>query len=187
MKKIYLLVIIGFIFSSCFFSSSLNFSQSDIQDKENILFNGDFSENRDSSDFPKGWLLLNTEDEESLINNTSGHLEITSTNHKISLISDSFPIDYRGAHLTIGKFRAKTEINKEIQLLLLTFDQHGKKTNTFKVSKKIEKDWQNIMISSAYYKNVAKFARVLIILPESSKGNSFLLENFGCYEIYKFK
>jgi len=191
MKNVYLFFI-ATLLSGCFFSSSLSFSEQDIQDKTNLLYNGDFEiTGKDSLGSISGWINLDngfTNYDISYEDYSEGShsLKVINPYKRVSFISEPFDIYSGAAYLTLSQIKTQNKTKKKVELYFFAFDETGNKLNSFRSDSQLLTSWTQVSLNSAYFKKNAKFGRVMIVLPADT-GNVFWIDNLRLYKAYDFK
>ncbi|MCF7857921.1 MAG: hypothetical protein K9N07_01150 [Candidatus Cloacimonetes bacterium] len=188
-----IILVLFAILSSCFWGSVMNFSEKDIKDKENVVYNSGFENDEfDPQIIPDGWFDLENTPEYLAWDNTDSHagsrsLKVNFPKQNITIISDSFPID--ADYVYYSRFFVKTNYNSNdtITIRFLAFDSKGKRVGKFSDKGLPEKEWTQIDITSGFLKSTARFGRIVISISEKPDKIYWLddIESFAVYRIQK--
>lgn len=190
MEKIIITLLV--ILSSCFFGSVMNFSEKDIKDNENKVFNTSFENGEyDHQELPDGWFLLEDTSDYITWDNENSHtgsksLKVEHPKEKINIISDAFPID--ADHVYYSRLFVKTNYNsnQSITIRFLAFDVKGKRVSKFSNNGLPKQDWTQIDITSGFLKSTARFGRIIISIPRKSD-KIYWLDDIESYAVYRIQ
>ncbi|MDP8268859.1 MAG: hypothetical protein P9L97_09045 [Candidatus Tenebribacter davisii] len=190
MEKVIIVVLA--VLSSCFFGSVMDFSEKDIKDKKNEVFNTSFEiGDYDLHKLPDGWYLLEDTSKYILWDNETSKtgskcLKIENPKDKINIISDSFPID--ADHVYYSRLFMKTNYNsnQSITIRFLAFDEKGKRVSKFSEHGLPRQDWTQIDITSGFLKSTARFGRIIISIPRKSD-KIYWLDDIESYAVYRIQ
>ena len=190
MEKI---IIVLFVFlSSCFLGTVMDFSEKDINGKENEVYNTSF-ENGEfaSNEVPDGWSLLDNKSDYIVWDNEISRtglksLKVQHPKNKINLISDAFPIDAN--YVYYSRFFVKTnyDSNQLITIRFLAFDVNGNRVSKFSENDIPKQNWTQIDITSGFLKSTARFGRIIISIPKKSD-KIYWLDDIESYAVYKIQ
>ncbi|OPX26465.1 MAG: hypothetical protein B1H06_05645 [Candidatus Cloacimonas sp. 4484_143] len=187
------IIIVLFVFlSSCFLGTVMDFSEKDINGKENEVYNASFENGEYSPDkMPDGWSLLDNKLDHILWDNEISRtglksLKVQHPKNKINLISDAFPIDAN--YVYYSRFFVKTnyDSNQLITIRFLAFDVNGNRVSKFSENDIPKQDWTQIDITSGFLKSTARFGRIIISIPKKSD-KIYWLDNIESYAVYKIQ
>ncbi len=187
------IIIVLFVFlSSCFLGTVMDFSEKDINGKENEVYNASFENGEYSPDkMPDGWSLLDNKLDHILWDNEISctglkSLKVQHPKNKINLISDAFPIDAN--YVYYSRFFVKTnyDSNQLITIRFLAFDVNGNRVSKFSENDIPKQDWTQIDITSGFLKSTARFGRIIISIPKKSD-KIYWLDNIESYAVYKIQ
>ncbi|MDA3813422.1 MAG: hypothetical protein PF570_04130 [Candidatus Cloacimonetes bacterium] len=180
------------VLSSCFFGSVMDFSEKDINEKENEVYNTSFEDGEyDPQKLPDGWFLLeDTFDYVSWNNETaytgSKSLKVQYPKDKINIISDAFPID--ADHVYYSRIFVKTNYNsnQSITIRFLAFNSKGKRVSKFSENGLPKQEWTQIDITSGFLNSTARFGRIIISIPKKSD-KLYWLDDIESYAVYRIQ
>jgi len=190
MEKIIIALLV--VLSSCFLGSVMDFSEKDINDTENEVYNASFEDGEyDPQKLPDGWFLLEDTFDYVSWNNEIPHtgsksLKVQYPEEKINIISDAFPID--ADHVYYSRFFVKTNYNsnQSITIHFLAFDSKGKRVSKFSENGLPKQDWTQIDITSGFLKSTARFGRIIISIPKKSD-KIYWLDDVESYAVYRIQ
>ncbi len=190
MEKIIIALLV--MLSSCFFGSVMDFSEKDIKDKENEVYNTSFENGEyKPQGLPDGWFLLEDTSDYIIWDNENPHtgsksLKIQNPKDNINIISDAFPID--ADHVYYSRLFIKTNYNsnQSITIRFLAFDSKGKRVSKFSKKGLPKQDWTQIDITSGFLKSTARFGRIIISIPKKSD-KIYWLDDIESYAVYKIQ
>lgn len=180
------------LISGCVFGSISEFSEDDIQDSQNEIYNSSFEIISEQDNYKlSGWTLLNdSESHVSVVNsdfNRGQHsLEISNTDQKISLVSDSFSIDPESVYFNRLFVKTNYKSNHFIEVQFVAFDANGKKVNDFKTKYYPDDIWTKVTLTTGFFKQNVRFARMIITIP-ARNDKIFWLDDIESYKVYKIQ
>ena len=180
------------ILSSCFVGTVMDFSEKDINGKENEVYNASFENGEyDPDEMPDGWSLLDDKSNYILWDNKISRtglksLKIQHPKSKINLISDAFPID--ADYVYYSRFFVKTnyDSNQLITIRFLAFDAYGNRVSKFSENDLPKQDWTQIDITSGFLKSTARFGRIIISIPKKPD-KIYWLDDIESYAVYRIQ
>ena len=187
-----IIVALSIIISGCVFGSISNFSEKDIKDAENVVFNSSFElGNTDETKVPEGWMVLDElENTVSWDKNTAfgGEkcLKISHAKTKVSIISDAFPIDPASVYFTKCMMKSNYKSNHAVTFRFLAFDSKGKQVNKFSEKYYPETDWATMGLTTGFFKTSARFGRIVISFPSKSD-KVFWVDDLESYSVYRIQ
>jgi hypothetical protein len=184
------------LLSSCFVSSSLIFTEADIEDSVNLLFNPGFAPySLEGEEALKGW-NVHVEPQSAgfdkiMIDATEflegkSSLKISASDKDILIISEPFKVRRYGGYYSRIRARSDSQAPPQIQLRMITFKDQGKITNRFKQKADLSTEWTSISTSAGFLRPGVSFGRVFIHIPPFSEG-SIWLDDAGCWEVHGFR
>ena len=190
MEKIIIALFI--VLSSCFFGSVMDFSEKDIKDNENEVFNTSFEIGEyDPQKLPDGWFLLEETSEYITWDNKNPYtgsksLKVEYPKDKINIISDAFPIDADQVYYSRLFVKTNYNSNQSITIRFLAFDSKGKRVSKFSNNGLPKQDWTQIDITSGFLKSTARFGRIIISIPRKSD-KIYWFDNIESYAVYRIQ
>ena len=190
MEKIIFTLVV--FLSSCFFGTVMDFSEKDINGKENEVYNASFENGEyDPDEIPVGWSLLDNKSGYILWDNEVSRtglksLRIQNPKDKINIISDAFQID--ADHVYYSRFFVKTnyDSNQLITIRFLAFDANGNRVSKFSENDLPKQDWTQIDITSGFLKSTARFGRIIISIPKKPD-KIYWLDDIESYAVYRIQ
>ncbi|HNX00380.1 MAG TPA: hypothetical protein PLE74_01405 [Candidatus Cloacimonadota bacterium] len=181
------------LLTSCFFGPSLLFFDRDADGKPNLIPDGDFEiAHQTGNQTPNSWMFLSNFDYRNAISwdslfvqNGKKSLMIKYPEQKVLLVSESFPIDNRSAYLNRCFVRSKYPSITPVVMYFRTFDKIGARKDNFTSKLKSNSTWNEILLSTGFFKPNAQFARVIISIP-MDKDNIYWIDNIGSYHVHTF-
>ncbi len=180
------------ILAGCVFGSISQFTEADIKQSQNEIYNSNFEILPDSETGElAGWTLMeNSIDHISLVMDEfqSGEfsLKIANPAKKISLISDSFPIDPESVYYTRCYIKNNYKSNHPVELHFVAFNTAGKKMNSYKTHIYPDAVWTKAVLTAGFFKQEVRFARVIITFP-ARDDKVYWLDDVESYNIYKIQ
>ncbi len=165
--------------------------KSDLGNSDNLLLNSSYELGQfDRNLMPLGWYTVIEEpgivfwDE---FNARSGEkcLKIKSSDDTVEIISESFPISPKNIYYINCFARSLKSKHAAIEFAFIAFDKKGKKVNSFNDLFYPEDSWTEFGFRTGFLSDKARFARVIIILPEKA-GTDFWLDDIECFVAHKF-
>lgn len=190
------LVALLVLLSSCFVSSSLHFSEADIQGAQNLIRNHSFDPHliRGKESLP-GWTLKIEPhqadyDKVAIDANTAldagNSLKISASDKDVLIISEPFDVRRYGGYFAKISAKSDSKNQPEIQFRMITFKEQGKITNRFKRKYKLNEEWQELSLSAGFLRPGVRFGRIFIHIPPFEEG-SIWLDDAGCWEVHGFR
>ncbi|MCB5260594.1 MAG: hypothetical protein PHY41_03260 [Candidatus Cloacimonetes bacterium] len=190
------LLAILFTLSACFVSSSLLFSEADIQDSKNLLANPGFAPfSLNPNEALKGWSVhvepfsadydkIRIDPKEALQGDTS--LMISASDKDILLISEPFKVRRYGGYYSRVMVKSDSPSPPQITMQMITFKDNGKITNRFKERFTPNSIWNRIAVSAGFLRPGVSFGRLSIQIEPFAEG-SVWIDDAGCWEVHGFK
>ncbi|MDY0318835.1 MAG: hypothetical protein RBQ67_02460 [Candidatus Cloacimonadaceae bacterium] len=196
MMRLFWLTLIALSLSSCFVSSSLLFTEADIQDSKNLLANPGFmSYSLSPSEALKGW-SIHIEPQSSgydkiLIDPTVAlegetSLKISASDKDVMLISEPFKVRRYGGYYSRIMLKSDSPNPPQISLKMISFREDGKVTNRFSDKTKLMEGWNRLAVSAGFLRPGVNFGRISIHIPPFAEG-SVWIDDAGCWEVHGFK
>ena len=178
-----------FLLQSC--TTIPDIELNDLDNSENLLLNSSYELGQfDRNLMPLGWFTVI--DEPGVVfwdsfNARSGErsLKIRSVDESVEIISESFPISPKNIYYINCFAKAAKSRQAAIKFAFMAFDKKGKKVNYYYDIFYPEDSWTEFGLRTDFLSDNARFARVIIILPERA-GTDFWLDDIGCYIAHKF-
>ena len=190
--KLFYILLIGFVLSSCGVGFVMNLTDSDLEESLNMIFNSGF-ENGDYNyeSIPPDWVVLDDKDEKVFWDNEIAHngsksLKFQETNQKFTLISEAFPLNTQAIYHTRCYVKAKKLFTKNVQIFFHAFDKNGKEVNQYHRKMLPDQNWKALELTSGFLKSSAKFGRVTIMIPHD-EDNSYWIDDVKCYHLHSFQ
>lgn len=186
------IVIVFLLLAGCVFGPVGNFSDKDIKNSQNEIYNSSFELTAENSkNILQGWTLIDDSTAEIALTNQEFNqgklsLKIANPGKKISLISDSFSIDPQSIYYNQISFKTNYKSNHPVKFMFVAFDAAGKKINTFKTKCYPDDIWTKCDLTTGYFKPKARFARIIITIP-ARKDKIFWVDDVESYKIYKIQ
>ncbi|MCB5268421.1 MAG: hypothetical protein PHU99_07365 [Candidatus Cloacimonetes bacterium] len=184
------------LLSSCFVSSSLVFTEADIENSMNLVHNPSFAPySLRGEEALKGWNVIiephSNDFNKILIDNKvyldgNTSLRIDASDKDVMIISEPFEVRRYGGYYARIKARTDSEEAPQINLRMITFKEQGKITNRFQHKTTVGKEWELISTSAGFLRPGVNFGRVFIHIPPFSEG-SIWLDDAGCWEVHGFR
>lgn len=196
MKRCIWLLLIALTLSSCFVSSSLLFTEADIQDSKNLLANPGFAlTSLSPEEALKGWTIhtepytagydkIRIDPKEALEGDSS--LQISASDKDILLISEPFKVRRYGGYYSRAMLKTDSPNPPQITMQMITFKENGKITNRFKGKAIPGMDWERLAVSAGFLRPGVNFGRVSIQIPPFKEG-SVWIDDAGCWDVHGFK
>lgn len=196
MRRYFWLLLVAITLSSCFVSSSLLFTESDIQESKNLLANPGFAPySLSPKEALKGWSFqvepfsaaydkIRIDPKEALEGDSS--LQISASDKDILLISEPFNVRRYGGYYSRVMLKTDSAKAPQISMQMITFKENGKITNRFKEKSTPTVAWTRLAVSAGFLRPGVNFGRISIHIPPFSEG-SVWLDDAGCWEVHGFK
>ena len=187
-----IIVAISIVISGCVFGSIANFSEKDIKDAENVVFNSSFeSGNKEGIVLPEGWMVLDELENTVSWDNQAAYggeksLKISYPKTKVSIISDAFPIDPKSVYFTKCMLKSNYKSNHAVTIRFLAFDSKGKQINKFSEKYYPETDWTMMNLITGFFKTSARFGRIVVSFPSKSD-KVFWVDDLESYSVYRIQ
>ncbi len=195
--RFWLCLLTALLLSSCFVSSSLHFTEGDIDDSPNLLLNPGFAPysllgeealrgwnihvNPPNKDFDK----IRIDPSVSLEGDTA--LKISASDREVTLISEPFKVRRYGGYYSRAMIHSDSPAPPVINIEMVTFREDGKITNRFKnKTKGLSEGWNRLAISAGFLRPGVNWGRLSITIPPFEEG-SVWLDDAGCWEVHGFK
>lgn len=190
-SSIFILIIVSLtlmVFNGCSVGTISNFTNKEINSNNNLIINSSFELNEDESENPDNWLIMQgidtcnwtTEDQNSGVS----CLKIEKSDVKTKIISESFPVDPAGVYFSRCFVRSEINTEEPIELILVTFDSNGNKLNVYREEMIPDADWNELKLTSGYFHQNSKNARLTIVVPESL--NKICIDDVESYKVHRF-
>jgi hypothetical protein len=192
MKMIKFILAVALITAGCFFGSIIDFSEQDIKGKENEVFNSSFEEGEFEVDrIPLGWNVLNDlkntiSSDTEVFNSGKRSFKISHPKKRITLISESFPIDPEGVYYSRCSLKTNYKSNHAVEILFVAFDAKGKQVNKYKAKGYPDENWSKVMMTTGFFKSNARFGRIIISFP-NRQDKIFWLDDVESYMMYQIQ
>jgi hypothetical protein len=182
--------------SGCFFGQSLFFFDQDAVGKPNLIPNADFEiPSPQDRALPGNWTFISDAMyidymdaiswDSKTVYSGSKSLKIENSKQQILIVSDAFPIDNRSAYFNRCYIKSNKSSLGMVAFYFKTFDKIGTKKDNFIGKIKPGKDWQEILLSTGFFKPTVQFARVIISIP-MDPDNTYWIDNIGSYHVHTF-
>ena len=171
-----LLILLSLVMTSCFFGSTLNFTEEDAAGKPNLVPNGDMENGlygiykREA--LPEHWMVLQTPRqpdaaawEASQGSDDSRCIRLYAGPTQLSLISESFDISPQKGYYNCVWLKTDTRNMEEVECRFIAFDADGNTVNQFSQRVSPGKSWQKVEFNAAFFKKTARYGRIMIVLP----------------------
>jgi hypothetical protein len=188
--------LLALLLSSCFVSSSLLFTEADIEDSMNLLTNPGFAPySLMGEEALKGWNVhieppaqsfdkIKIDPMLSLEGDTS--LKISASESDVMLISDPFKVRRYGGYYSRVMVHCDSPQAPQITLQMITFRDDGKITNRFKKKQQLIEGWNKLDVSAGFLRPGVSSGRISIIVPPFEQG-SIWIDDAGCWEVHGFR
>jgi len=188
-----LILAVAVITSSCFFGSIIDFSEHDLDGKENKILNSGFEEvDVDANPIPLGWTILNDLEntistDTEIFNSGNRSLKISHPKKKISIISESFPINSEAIFFSRCFIKTNYKSNHAVNILFIAFNSEGKQVSKFNAKGYPKENWTEVVLTTGFFKPDAQFGRIVITFPNRADKVYWLddVESFDVYKIQK--
>ena len=186
-----ILIILLLIITGCGVGFVIDLRDSDLRDSNNLVYNSGFESGEyDYDATPEDWIVLNKPLNRIFWDNGESHngekcVKVKYPDSKIYLISEAFSLNPQAVYHIRCFMKSEKSGSKPILLLFNAFDKNGKKVNTF--SKKIypQQNWNSLELNTGFLKSSAKFGRISLIFPKSSK-NVYWVDDIEAYFVHSF-
>jgi hypothetical protein len=189
-------MLIALTLSSCFVSSSLLFTESDVQESKNLLANPGFAPySLSPNEALRGWSILvepysadydkiRIDPTQALEGDTS--LRIAASDKDVMLISEPFKVRRYGGYYSRVMLKTDSPKPPQITLRMITFKEDGKVTNRFKEKTSLLEGWNRLAVSAGFLRPGVSFGRISILIPPFAEG-SVWIDDAGCWEVHGFR
>jgi len=190
LNKNSLLLLISLLFLFCC-STIPEFSDNDIENRENLALNPSFELGQyDPGLLPFGWFTIDNEKREIYWeenNSFSGNksIKVSTGSEAVEIISESFPISPNNIYYLQCYLKSRISKNAQVTLAFIAFDKKGKKVSYYSEMIYPENDWTKLGFRTGFLDNKARYARLIVILPENS-GTDFWVDDVKCFVAHKF-
>ena len=188
--SLYLYVLFAFIIlTAC--STIPEISREDIVDRDNLLLNYSFELGMYDKDLmPLGWFTLTDEPgiikwDQIFARTGSKSLKVSPEDSTVEIISESFPISPKNIYLINSYVRSLKSKQTSIKLAFMAFDKKGSKVNYYYKMFYPDSSWTEISFRTGFLNDHARYARVIIILPEKA-GTDFWIDDVECFMAHNF-
>ncbi|MDY0152048.1 MAG: hypothetical protein RBS43_07240 [Candidatus Cloacimonas sp.] len=190
-----IVVAVALLLSSCV-SSTLIFTERDVENSSNLIGNPSFNPYSNvASEALKGWSIhldppggdsspVIIDPSETKEGRTS--LRINASAKSVLILSDSFTVRRYGGYYLRSYVKTNSPLPPLVQLRFIAFKENGKIVNRFRHKRKPDTQWGLNTISAGFIKPGAKFGRVGIFIPPFKEG-SIWIDDVGCFEVHGFK
>lgn len=194
--RLWICLLVVLLLSSCFVSSTLLFTEADIEDSKNLLLNPGFAPySLLGEEALRGWNLhveppskdfdrIKIDPTLSLEGDTS--LKISASDRDVMLISEPFKVRRYGGYYSRLMIHSDSPNPPQINMQMITFREDGKVTNRFKGKTRLSEGWNRLAISAGFLRPGVSWGRLSITIPPFQEG-SVWLDNAGCWEVHGFK
>ncbi|MDD4310194.1 MAG: hypothetical protein PHO32_07420 [Candidatus Cloacimonetes bacterium] len=184
------------LLTSCFVSSSLMFTEKDVDGSLNLVVNSHFEAmSGTASEALYGWAVTldpgtggtspvivdGTESYEG-----DGSIRIKASANSVLILSDAFKVRRYGGYYLRANLKSDSPQAPQVQMRFIVFKDDGTITNKFADKTTATAEWNRTTISAGFIRPGAKFGRLGIYIPPFSEG-SVWIDNAGCYEVHGFK
>jgi hypothetical protein len=191
--KICILIIIVVTLSSCFFGPSLLFFDRDADGKPNLVANPDFEKPLSpNKTLPNHWMFISNADyhdalslDSLKVHSGSRSIKLKNPKQQFLLVSESFPIDNKSAYLSRCYVTSTNPSAGQVVFYFRTFNKIGTCKDSFTSRIKTNSEWQEILLSTGFFKPSAQFARLIISIP-ADPTNTYWIDNIGSYYVHTF-
>ncbi|MCK4957232.1 MAG: hypothetical protein KAS49_06310 [Candidatus Cloacimonetes bacterium] len=185
------LLLVAFMLSSCFLGSISDFSEKDIRDNENEIYNCSFEQGEYGiNNFPDGWFSLDSKEGEIVWENTvsqDGNKSIKiNGKHDASIISEAFNINPAGVYYSRCFAKTKDNLALPVRISFIAFNKNGKKVGKFSRTTVVSDKWIPVNITTGFFNGSAVFGR-LVITVKAQKDYPVWLDNVGNFKVYEIK
>lgn len=189
------LILINFILlillSSCYFGSISDFSEADIHDNKNEVFNSGFELGEYSSDtYPEDWISLDANENNIFWDNSISHSGEKSlkidTNKKVNIVSEAFNIDPLGVYYSRSFIKSKDNLAQSVTISFIAFNKNGVKVDKFSNTILVSDEWSIINLTTGFYHADAVFGRIVLTV-KTKKDHPIWLDDVVSYKVYKIK
>ena len=182
--------------SSCFFRTSLNFSDSMIEKLPNELTNPGFElSGKDPHSALRGWDIgieppegkgtVISVDTQVRKEGTSS-LRIDASENAVLIYSDSFDVARYEGYLIRASARTTSAEKPPVVLRFICFKDNGKIANRYKKNLKTSENWKTAEISAGFLRPGVVSGRVAILVPPFKEG-SVWIDATGCWNVHHFR
>lgn len=179
---------LGFIFSialiCCLISSCGTriqlYSRDEFLQQVNLIENSGFEMLDDlGSELPEGWILLNNDSRQVLIDSQVAHtgnksLKIKKPDADLQLTSDSFSVDPTCSYYCRCFIRSDKTTDEPVILYFFTFDQSSKRINRFAKRVYPSLEWNMVEITANDLAAGSAFGRIVLSIPQDSAINIWI-------------
>lgn len=176
LKKLFLLIVICSIIAGCGTRIQL-YSRDDFLQKVNLIENSGFEIlDQFGSELPAGWVLLDSQPNQVLIDNQIAHSGSKSLKFKrpeipFQLTSDSFRVDPTCSYYCRCFIKANKKTDDPVVFYFITFDQGSKRINRFAKRVYPSQDWTMVEINTDNIDLNSAFGRIVLAIPQDTDIN----------------
>lgn len=187
-----LILIVSVIVSSCVFGSISDFSEEDIKDKENIVFNPGFEKGETAEDaMPLFWMTLDNDLTHINWDNVNRYegtrcLHVENPGKKINIVSETFPINPEYVYYTRCYMKTNYYSNHQAYIRFVAFNEKGKRVNKFSEKIYPEEEWTKGALTTGFFNPKARFGRIIISIPDR-EDKEFWIDNVESYQVYRIQ
>jgi len=190
------LLFVAMALSACVVSSTLIFTEADIEDSINLIANSGFAPYSMMGDKAlPGWNIHQDPSTKDAANISldplislkgDSSLKISASNRQITIVSEPFNVRRYGGYY--ARIMALTDSPEapQVTLQMVTFREDGKITNRFRQKRKLSGEWDRMTVSAGFLRPGVSWARISVIIPPFKEG-SIWVDDAGCWEVHGFK
>lgn len=194
--RLWLCLLVALLLSSCFVSSSLFFTEADIENSTNLLLNPGFAPySLMGEEALRGWNIhvepaskdfdkIRIDPSLSLEGDTS--LKISASDRDVILISEPFKVRRYGGYYSRLMIHSDSPSPPQVSMQMITFREDGKITNRFKGKTRLSEGWNKLAVSAGFLRPGVNWGRLSIVIPPFEEG-SVWLDDAGCWEVHGFR
>jgi len=185
-------LVIAVIISSCVFGSISDFSEKDIKDKENVIFNSSFEDGKfNEQNMPEHWMTLDNNTDyifwDDVISRSGGKsLKIEYPDKKVNIVSETFPINSEYIYYTKCFLKTNYHSNHQIYIRFLAFNEKGKRVNKFSEKVYPGEEWTKGELTTGFFNSSARFGRIIISIP-SKDDKTFWIDDIESFKVYRIQ
>ncbi|MCB5272009.1 MAG: hypothetical protein LHW56_09225 [Candidatus Cloacimonetes bacterium] len=194
--RFWICLLMALLLSSCFVSSSLHFTEADIEDSSNLLLNPGFAPySLLGAEALRGWNLhvepplkdfdkIKIDPTVSLEGDTS--LKISASDRDVMLISEPFKVRRYGGYYSRLMIHSDSPNPPQVSMQMITFREDGKITNRFKNKTRLSEGWNRLAVSAGFLRPGVGWGRLCITIPPFEEG-AVWLDDAGSWEVHSFR
>jgi hypothetical protein len=184
------------LLGGCVVSSTLLFTEADIEDSINLLANPGFVPHSLMTDHsPPGWNIhiVPQPGEMQLVkidpmnaHEGDSSLKISASGFETKIVSEPFPVRRYGGYYARIMIQSDSQNPPLVTLQMVTFKEDGKITNRFKKKEQSSDKWSRINVSAGFLRPGVTWGRISIIIPPFDDG-AIWIDDAGCWEVHGFR